>query len=461
MNKSEPFQSASVDLEPEIHQCDASNGRDFPRVLIVSKTRINQRDNSGASIGRWFAHWPKDRLAQLYSGGPMDSPSFCGCEYRLTGRERRFGGLFGRLKGSSLGVAAFVPNTDSAAKDKKGPALARFRRRLSSFLVESGLWELVFSPRISSPLSKWLTDFRPDVIYCQTADLTFMRLALRLQCSLTAPMCLHMPDDFPTRLYRRSFLTPLVSPVVHRTFGAVVQAAHTHLAIGDAMMREYRCRYGVRFEALMNCGDPERFRRAIPRRLTDDPVISVVYSGSLAHDRWAGLLDLAQAAQSLRSEGIRIKISVFAPVIPPEVKEALTQCRDLDILPPPTDAEVPSIFKGADILFLPEGFTPEVIEDVRLSISTKAHLYMMAERPILVYGPSEAGTVQYAINDGWAEVVDRRDVDRLRRALLRLIRDSELCSRLVEQGHDVASRNHDAAVVREQMRVVLVRMMNH
>ena len=40
---------------------------DYPRVLIVYNSRINTFDQHGVSIRGWFADWPKENLAQIYS----------------------------------------------------------------------------------------------------------------------------------------------------------------------------------------------------------------------------------------------------------------------------------------------------------------------------------------------------------------------------------------------------------
>ena len=79
---------------------------DFPKVLIITKTLINDIDSGGASLRNWFKEWPREHLAQLYSGVAIDRDPFCGFNFQIGLNERRFGRLFSKLKGSPLGNAA-------------------------------------------------------------------------------------------------------------------------------------------------------------------------------------------------------------------------------------------------------------------------------------------------------------------------------------------------------------------
>lgn len=79
---------------------------DFPKVLIIIKTLINDIDSGGASFGNWFKEWPREHLAQLYSGVAIDRDLFCGFNFQIGSEERRFGWFFSKLKDSPLGDAA-------------------------------------------------------------------------------------------------------------------------------------------------------------------------------------------------------------------------------------------------------------------------------------------------------------------------------------------------------------------
>lgn len=426
---------------------------EYPRVLIVYLSCINKVDQHGVSIRNWFAEWPQDRLAQIYSGNERGEQRFCGHNFRIGPSERRWGELFFRLKRSTLGDSSrpLILDQHNEADLVQLDTMARWRHGVSDVLLNSGLWELVFRPKLSPRLLEWIDSFRPQVIYCQGYSLTFSWLPVMLKARYRLPICFQTGDDWPTYLYADSVIAPAVRPVVDRTVNRLIESSVVRFANGPAMAYEYERRYGLPFAPLMMADDPGRFRKSKPQRVADTGKVSVIYMGGLGLGRWVSVIDLCTAAMELRQEGVEIQVSAFASLIPQEAVGALRTIPNLQVLPPPTHEDVPSILKGADILFLPETFDPVEAQNIKLSISTKAHLFMMSERPILVYGSPIAGVVDYALKEKWAYVVDQRDSSKLRTALKELMTNVELRQRLQHRGTEVALRNHDERKVRARL----------
>lgn len=448
-------QGAFSDLPAKVDQVTDSRlpSEEYPRTLIVYLSCINQTDQHGMSLRNWFADWPRERLAQIYSGNERGDERFCGHTFKLGPQERRFGRLFFALKGSALGEAAspvFIDESTEGGLSRLSWA-AVWRHRVSRILVESGLWELIFPPVISPGLKAWLNDFQPEVIYCQGYTLSFVWLALALRRELGLPICFHVADDWPTFLYRDSIVAWAIRPLVEHSARELITSAAVRFAIGPTMAAEYESRYGVPVQSLMQCDNIERFRAVTPRRVVEAGDFSIVYTGSLELGRWAPLADLCSATQLLQREGLNVTVTAFASAVPPEAINILREMPHLQILPPPPHDEVPAVLKGADILFLPETFNPGTARMIRLAVSTKAHLYMMSERPILVYAPSITGIVDYARREGWAYVVDRQDVGLLADGVQQLLVDRDLVRQLVQTGVRVALKNHDERVVRQRL----------
>ncbi|HLP16813.1 MAG TPA: hypothetical protein VK470_11175, partial [Bacteroidota bacterium] len=176
----------------------------YPRVLIVYHSCINKTDVSCVSLRNWFAEWPKDRLAQIYSGNDLGGEHFCGHTFQLGEAERRFSRVFFKLKASPLGAAnrpTMLGNGDGAAHDGKKRRKELFRKNLSMIAINSGIWELMFPPVISPQLERWITEFKPDIVYSQGYDLSFAWLASWILRRFTLPGCFHAVDDWPRFLY--------------------------------------------------------------------------------------------------------------------------------------------------------------------------------------------------------------------------------------------------------------------
>ena len=117
---------------------------------------------------------------------------------------------------------------------------------------------------------------------------------------------------------------------------------------------------------------------------------------------------------------------------------------------------LPSYLKGADLLYLPETFDPDIAQGYRFSISTKAHLFMFSQRPILVYGHPSNGLVNYASREGWACVVNIRNIDLLKDSLRSLLLDNAQREEKVQVANRVVMSNNDCKKVRAMFRSKMI-----
>ena len=435
------------------------NTSKYPRVLIIYHSCINKADQHGVSIREWFADWPKENLAQIYSGGEVGGEKYCDYNFKLGENERRFGKFFFKLKGSSIGQSSYTISLDENFKKlNKFSFWALFKNKISEWLLNTGLWEIIFKPILSKEMVKYVADFKPHIIYCQGYTLTFSRIPVMLHNKLHVPICFQTGDDWPTYLYRDSPLAFLIRPIVNGAVKSLLSKSSIRLANGQLMAEDYFKRYKLSFEPLMMCDSLERFNKAIPIRVVDNETISIVYSGNLGQGRWNSIVELCEATKLLNIHEYKIMITAFATTIPPEAVNKLREINNLQILPGPSHEELPSYLKGADILFLPETFDPIKANEIRLSISTKAHFYMMSEKPVLVYASPATGIVAYAEEEGWACIVREQGLDKLSKALNRLLTDKKYCIELVQNGLEVASSNHDDKKIKERFLNVLNEM---
>src|SRR3990172_8498452 len=195
------------------------NKKRYPRVLIIYHNCINRADQHGVSIRGWFADWPTDHLAQIYSGGESGQERFCGDTFKLGPNERWFGKLFFWLKNSSRGKVSLrvVQYEKRQVQEGASTCLDLSKRAMGRLLLNSGLWELLFSPKLSSELTQWVQAFRPEIIYCQGYTLGFTWLPLMLQKKFDLPICFQTGDDWPMNLYSVSPLSMIMSQVAQRS----------------------------------------------------------------------------------------------------------------------------------------------------------------------------------------------------------------------------------------------------
>lgn len=433
-----------------------NNTSNYPRVLIIYISRINKADQHGVSIREWFGDWPKENLAQIYSGAEVGEEVFCRYNFKLGQKERRFGKYFFKIKDSSIGQSSYPINPDKYfAKINKLSFWSMFKNKISKFLINMGLWELIFRPILSKEMVKFVERFDPQIIYCQGYSLTFTRLPVMINKKFNIPICFQTGDDWPFNLYKNSPLSFAIKPIVHRAVKSLLSMSAARLANGKLMAQVFQERYNMSFETLMMCDNINRFRDAIPHRVVSNDTVSIVYAGGLGHGRWVSIVDLCKAAELLKNKGYNIIVTAFATEIPHESINILEEIKNLQLLPGPSHEKLPSYLKGADILFLPETFDPVEAAVIRLSISTKAHLYMMSEKPVLVYASAITGIVNYAKDEKWACIVEEQNLNKLALALQRLLTNNDYSKKIVNKGVEVVLKNHDEDNVKARFLAIL------
>jgi glycosyltransferase involved in cell wall biosynthesis len=112
--------------------------------------------------------------------------------------------------------------------------------------------------------------------------------------------------------------------------------------------------------------------------------------------------------------------------------------------------EVPEVLGQADILVLPFSFDLGQKDIVASSYPTKTADYLASGVPILVHAPPYATISRIARAEGWAEVVDSADPDRLVQAVRRLVEDRAHRRMLVQRALMVARARHDLSRSRSE-----------
>jgi glycosyltransferase involved in cell wall biosynthesis len=420
-------------------QNEKAETNQYPRVLIVMMLKVEADDPKNLLVRTQFGDWPKKCLAQIHSSQPVGHGEFCDRYYRIQECDRFFGKMFFKLRGSVVEMVAL-----DSLKQKTDPKSTGFvktfmnivSKKLGDFLKDSGIWEVIFRIRLSKPIVQFISDFKPDLIYCQGYSLGFATLPLMISRRFNIPICFQTTDDWPINTYSNF----PIGWFLKRRARELVAAAKTRLAFGEKMQLAYEQRYQNRFQVTYHA---DRFDRFPSKRIDEHPSVrSIVTTGTLEFRRYEAIGDLLQAIRLIDDGGLPIEIHVYCSGIPREVPNAIRMASEIKFLPLPSHDLLPSVLVQADVLFLPESFSidPRTIE---LSISTKCHLFMMSGNPILIYGPAYSGTIDYGRRAGWAEIVAERDIERLRQGLQKLLNDPKYCGILGSQAKDVALRNHD------------------
>jgi hypothetical protein len=421
----------------------------YPRVLVVTLGRINAADttNNGLLLRNLFgSSWPRENLAQIYSSGDNGDDGFFGLYYQLAPCDRVFGSLFYKLKKNSTTEVPTITSTDEAFIMPTG-VMRQLKGLARRMFIDTGIYELLFRPLLSSEMFRWVNEFQPDIIFAQGYNLTFTWLPLLLSKATDAKLAFLCSDDWPTYLYSgkhgeptlfRWFMRPVVKTATHRLLSEV----DVPFAFGQPMAEEYASRYGKKFLTLSHADNPARFDGAEPQRIYPTDVTTIVATGTFNRFRWPLLIDANEACKLLNDQGIKARIVVFSSAIDTEGAQALFDAPFIDVRPDPGNNLLPSYLKGADILLLAEGFDKSFVSAIKLSVSSKAHLFMFSHRPIIVYAHPDTGIAKYAQSFGWGRVVSHRNMKELIVAMRKMIDDQHYSTQLVSKADAVAAKFH-------------------
>ena len=185
-----------------------------------------------------------------------------------------------------------------------------------------------------------------------------------------------------------------------------------------------------------------RFDNTEPKRNVPDNVYWIVSTGDFDKHRTPLLYDLDEACRILNSKGIKVFSTIY-PVTP--IKNNQFNVNDFqftEFCKCPMHDELVSVLKGADIMFLPERFD-ETVKIIRNSISSKAHLFMFSKKPIIVYSDPITGVGRYAIEEGWAAFVGKRNPEVLAYEIERIIKSQKRKDELIDCANKNANKNHN------------------
>ncbi|NVN93105.1 MAG: hypothetical protein HXX11_21260 [Desulfuromonadales bacterium] len=437
----------------------------YPKVLIVAMGRINAVDtaNNGLLLRNLFGGWPRENMAQIYSSGDNGDEGFFGCYYQMGPQDRRFGNTFYRLKSEVQNAQVTNPPAANTVRIQLGKKNA-IKSYLNQMIVGTGLYELIFRPCLSAGMLAWVKEFQPDIIFAQGYCLTFALLPVMLKRHFELPAAYYPTDDWPSDAYRAdNCYVPLIplfmNRVVSKAAYNLVKISTVCLAFNQYMQDEYSQRYGKKFSVLMHGDELSRFQNAQPMRLIDPDETWIVSTGYFNEQRWSLLCDLDEACEILSVKGHRVRVTVFPVNQLAEMTPQANNFKYIHFEHCPSHDGLASVLRSADILFLPERFG-ENSKGIRLSVSSKAHLFMFSGQPTVVYSDLVTGIARYAEEDGWAAVVGQRDPRQLALVLEKLIVNNNYRQSIITCAQKTAIKNHQLSTIQQAFSDLMISALN-
>jgi glycosyltransferase involved in cell wall biosynthesis len=425
-----------------------------PRLLFVTPHAFNHVTGGGVAFTNLFRGWPADRLATVHNDLQPVSEDVCRHYFALGEEEIGLAEPFAKLR-RVLRRPRRGPSSSPAQSLGSGFRKPAGLRRLALAALGNALPErAVLTPR----LERWISDFRPDILYTILGSNGMMALINSIADRFDLPLVVHIMDDWPAVAYRRGALAPFQRRTMDQQLARLLNRAAECLAISPAMAVAYERRYGRPFRDFQNTIDVARWRPMNKRdRAKNDPA-ELLYVGSIFADaQLDALADCAKAVATLAGQGFPIRLLISSPADQVERFRARLAIGQAIAIEPviADDAAFFARIAAADALLVPSNFDRDSVRFIRYSMPAKLPAYMVSGTPILVYGSGETAQVQYALEAGWGHVVLRRDPAALVQGIRLIVEDDDLRRCVRDAALATVALRHDAAAVRPAFQSVL------
>lgn len=231
--------------------------------------------------------------------------------------------------------------------------------------------------------------------------------------------------------------------------GRILRAASKVFVMSEALEDLCRRCYGVESVMMPHPVDLSLYRLdGRPER--SDGEARVVFTGAVYSPHLEAIKRMADVVNSLD----KVRLVLYTPRSPAELEAAGITGRNIEYGFVPA-REVPSVQMLADVLFLPFGFDFANPALIATASPSKMPEYLAAGRPILIHAPSYSYVARHARKYGFGLVVDEPDEEKLKEALLLLLKDGRLRRRLVDNARALA-RTHDLQVVSNRLKSFLL-----
>jgi glycosyltransferase involved in cell wall biosynthesis len=420
----------------------------YPRVLVVDGMPFSRTRNGGIVKSQLFAGWPKDRLRQITYSDIEAGFDVCDRYWRMSKKSVLLGTL-GRAPGrgqSELTRAEVGPESSSVNSPVEQP----YSWLSPQIRVPLSYWILGLPAVLSRPLSAWIDEFSPEIIFSFAASGFILRTVTQIAERWKLNAVPYFADDWISTLYREYVLGSVLRRSIRRWFDRCLAVAPIRLTPNEAMAREYERRYGGRFQSMYYA---EAVRPYLPPPSL--PVVRFVFMGTLVPLRWSSLNKIGQALDSLAEEGLKGELVVYS--FPEELQALMNQRlpRSVKLAGTASPADVKRLQADANVLVHAESFDAVSRAYTRLSLSTKISQYCMAGRCVLALGPAEGASIRYVSESGAGVAVTEDNPDAIRNALRPLIRDESVRRNYGEAAYQIAIERNDEVRQRRRFREVL------
>jgi glycosyltransferase involved in cell wall biosynthesis len=434
----------------------------FPRVLIFGQP-FNNFSGGGITLTNLFKGWPKENIAVTYIGHGLQNVTtdVCDTYYQLGREEHKWLFPFNLVQRKfASGIKVIEKRTNLPYNSfQMGLRYKLVNGIFYPFLNWIGLFHAASKISLSERFKKWLSEFRPEILYLQVSTREAILFASDLCDYLKIPSVVHIMDDWFSIAGNSGLLKGYWSNRINSEFADLLCKTDLHLSISEAMSNEYLKRYNKEFVPFHNPIDTNLWLTNSKRDFSlDRQNIVLLYSGRVGLGISESLLEIASALSILNKEELTVKLHIQTPTRDPRIMGKLIKQTSISINEFVSLKDLPKVFSSADILLLANDFSMEGFTYLRLSMPTKASEYMISGTPVLVYSAPETAVSEFFCKNECGYCVTLRDRNEIVKAIRFLVNNEEYRRKISQNAVQIAKERFDARIIRNEFQQLLVEL---
>jgi glycosyltransferase involved in cell wall biosynthesis len=437
---------------------------DFPRVLIFGQP-FNSFSGGGITLTNLFKGWPKDKIAVTYIGHGLVSVTtdICDTYYQLGVKEHKWRFPFNLIqKKFDSGLKSFDKNPEMQfGLNKKGLRFIIVNKFFYPVLEWFGLYHCASKIELSDDFKRWLSEFKPEILYIQVATRETLLFARDLTDYLSIPSAIHNMDDWPSTISRKGLLKTFWTKTIDLEFRDLLDRMDLFLSISNAMSVEYKNRYGKEFKAFHNPIDISEFSGHEKSVTEKGKSFRILYIGRIGLANRNSVYSFAKAVSGIGKGMAEFTFDIYTPDLNSTDTKRIKNLRKVRIMPSVRHEDVPSLLGNYDLLLLPLDFNETGLKYAQYSIPTKASEYMISGTPILVFAPEKTAISRFCAENECGYCLTTREEGGIVRGIEFLIQNKDYRKEISSNAMRLARELFDDKSVRPKFQKLLTDLYLH
>ncbi len=210
--------------------------------------------------------------------------------------------------------------------------------------------------------------------------------------------------------------------------------------MSEVLQEYYQKKYKRKIILIRNSISIPKSKPTLPANYSEP--YKIVFTGTIYWPQLDAIKNLIEAVNKIK--GPKIELWLYTP----HDKKFLNNLGIFEsekiIFAECLPSEIPDVQKNAHILFVPLSFKTKYTLLIYSSSPGKTYEYLVSRRPIIIHAPRGSYIAEYAKKYNFALVVDEENIEKLKEAILELIKNKKLIEKLTTNAWNIALKNHNA-----------------